>query len=245
MTIELLPSIHLVASGRLGFSLSHPCDCNVYLLRGRETSILIDAGCGLETAATLGAIAEAGGPPVSDILLTHAHADHAAGAVALAERLDARIYASAAAAAMLDACDEQATGLADARSAGAYPAEVVFLPGSPVHRLPLGPAVFGEQEIEVVESEGHARGHVCLIADRCGRRVLFSGDAVFARGRVAILDSPASDVLALSDSLGRLSDAAPDALLPGHGAPALRDARAHIQIAIDAFARGGLPAGLQ
>jgi hydroxyacylglutathione hydrolase len=245
MTIELLPSIHLVASGRLGFSLGHPCDCNAYLLRGRETSVLIDAGCGLGTSATLAAIAEAKGPPVSDILLTHAHADHAAGAVALAERLDARIHASAAAAAMLDACDEQATGLAEARSAGIYPAEVVLVPGEPVQQLSVGPGSFGDQEIEVMESEGHARGHVCLIADRDGRRVLFSGDAVFARGRVAILDAPASDVPALADSLVRLSDAEPDALLPGHGAPALRDARAHIQIAIDAFARGALPPALQ
>ena len=83
-----MPGVHLVGSGALGFDLTAPADCHVYLVVDPQTgeAALIDAGSGLATERILANVDEALVPRdhITTLLVTHAHADHAGGAADLA-----------------------------------------------------------------------------------------------------------------------------------------------------------------
>ncbi|WP_116998975.1 MBL fold metallo-hydrolase [Desertimonas flava] len=246
--MRLLPEVTLVASGWLGCSLSDPHDCHVYLVADPDggDAYLVDAGCGLGTDATLQAIDRAGVDRrrIGRILLTHGHADHAAGAADLADALGAEIWAAPETAAIVETADHAASGLDDAKAAGVYPDEVVFRT-HPAVTIGDGARFDGGGAMVTAHlTPGHSAGHLCFSTELSGRRVLFSGDLVFARGRVAILDTPDTDVEALAASIGLVADLAPDALLAGHGEHVLGSATSHLLAARDAFAGGGTPAGL-
>lgn len=244
--MELIPGVHLVGSGRLGFSLTSPYDCHVYLLVADGDAVLVDAGSGLEPDAIVARIVEAAVQPrsVSRILLTHAHADHAAGAARLAALLGAEIWAPAASAGALEAGDEDAVGLTTARRAGVYP-EACRLAATPVNRaLAEDELSVGSLRLAVVPTPGHSADHLAYAATIAGRRVLFAGDLVFARGRVALLGSPDCSLQAYPDSLDSARALAPDILFPGHGEPVLTGAVKHIDEARRCFADGMLPAAL-
>jgi glyoxylase-like metal-dependent hydrolase (beta-lactamase superfamily II) len=87
--VRLAERVHLVASGQLGVGLTDDNDCRVYLLDGGAEYALIDAGGGRDTEGLLGQAAGDGLDParIRTLLLTHAHADLAAGAAALRARL--------------------------------------------------------------------------------------------------------------------------------------------------------------
>ena len=244
--VQLLPGVNLVASGFLGTSLSDPHDCHVYLVDNGDEAFLVDAGCGLSTDTIIGNIERLGVDQrrINRIMLTHCHADHAAGAAGLAEALDAEIWASDITASVVESADETTSGLAEARRQGIYPDAVVFLPHGVDRRL-------GDEEfraagtiVESVVTPGHADGHLCFTARLAHRSVVFTGDLVFAHGRVAVLDTPDTNVDLLAESIEAIARRAPDVLLAGHGSFVLGDAGEHLRIAVDAFERGSLPEGL-
>jgi hydroxyacylglutathione hydrolase len=241
--LHLAEGVHLVGSGRLGFSISHPLDCHTYLVSSKTGALLIDAGCGRGHEAILAAIDSTGVSrrQVSTILLTHAHADHAGGALDLAEELGAEIVASAEVAAMLRGPDEDAMGLAVARRAGVYPADFAVSPTRIARTIGSGAVGVDGFHIEAVETPGHAVGHLAYVLERGRRRLLFGGDLVFARGRVVVLGTPDSDVGLLAASLERVAALKPDSLLPGHGEVALNDGADHVDAAVACFRRGQLP----
>jgi glyoxylase-like metal-dependent hydrolase (beta-lactamase superfamily II) len=238
--MELMPGVHLVGSGRLGLCLSHDDDCNIYLVDGGHDSVLVDAGCGLGTRDVLAAIEAARVPPVSRILLTHAHPDHAAGAAGLAAALGAEIWASAEVAAIVESGDEAASGLRTARAAGLYPETVRFTP-APVAVLDSGTLRVGKTEIEVVPTPGHAAGHRCYRIDAGGRTAIFTGDLVFARGRTAVLATPDTDLRQFAASMRAVAAAEPDVLFPGHCEPVMRGGADHVRVAAGAFGLQTLP----
>lgn len=245
----LLPGIRIVASGWLGLAATCDQDATAYLVSdsisdsisdGAEAA-LIDAGCGLATEAVLAAVGPA---RVSTILLTHAHADHAAGAAALAAAWGAEVRADPATARILRAADEEAAGLVAARGAGVYPDAVRLVPTAVRDLAPDETVPVGSLRITPLATPGHAAGHTCYLTTVAGRRVAFTGDLVFSRGRVAVLGTPDTDLAALRASIAALTRWAPDVLLPGHGEPVLSEAGRHLQVALDAFAAGQLPPGL-
>ena len=244
--MNVLPGVDLVGSGWLGFSLTDPHDCNVFLVHSRGDAILIDAGCGLASEQIVAQIRAAGLDPasVSRVLLTHSHADHAAGAGDLARLLGADVRASAHTGDVVARGDEVASGLASARVAGVYPEAVRFSEASVVGSIDDAPISVGDIKVRAISTPGHAAGHLCFVADLDGVKVLFSGDLVFTRGRVAILGTPDSDVGELAASIRRVAALEPDVLLPGHGTFALDNAAAHLDAAITAFAMHQLPDGL-
>jgi glyoxylase-like metal-dependent hydrolase (beta-lactamase superfamily II) len=73
-------------------------------------------------------------------------------------------------------------------------------------------------DVEVVATPGHTRDHVAL---RLGTGVVLTGDHVLGRG-TSVVAHPDGDLAAYLDSLRRLLDLGPAALLPGHG-PALTE----------------------
>lgn len=241
--MRLIDGIHLVASGWLGLSLGDRHDCNAYLLHGAGDAVLIDAGCGLGAEQTLARVARAcaHGPRVSRVLVTHAHADHAAGAREIAAQLGAEVWASPAAAAILEAGDADAAGLTGAIAAGLYPPSVTLHPTPVARRLGEETIAVGDLRVDVVPAPGHAADQLAFLAHHPRGRALFSGDAVFSRGRVAVLGTPDSDVPALAATVERLAALKPDLLLSGHGEPVMHGAGAHLAVALDAFRRGSLP----
>lgn len=240
--MQLMRRLHLVGGGWLGYSLSDRHDSHVYLVDAGDSAFLVDAGCGLGVEAILARISAAGAPPVTRILLTHAHADHAAGAGELARRLGAEIWAAAAVARMLADADEVGTGLATARRVGTYPPSLRLVPTAIQRTLTAETVTLGDLTVRVLPTPGHADGHLCFLVRLDGVDALFSGDLVFARGRVVTLAD--TDLGALSASLVEVAATAPQALLPGHGSVALTGAGEHLAVAVRSFVDGRTPPGL-
>ena len=115
-------------------------------------------------------------PQVETILVTHRHADHAPGAIALHGRSKARIYAPA----------------------GVFDDSIVE------KRLRDGMIIeCGEVRIEAVATPGHTKEHYCFITDDGD---LFTGDTVLGEGTTAVFppDGDMGDYLAsLSKLQGR------------------------------------------
>lgn len=218
-----------------GADLTDPHDCHCYLIWDGAGGLLIDAGTGLGADRWRAAISSVCDPAaLSGVLITHYHADHAGGAAAAG----VPVIASRPTAEALAISDEDRTSLAVARAAGVYPAGY-RLPAATVSRVVDGGSVLsaGGVRVEVVAAPGHCDGHVVALATIAGRTVLFSGDCLFAGGRVSIqalhdcrLDRYAETVIALA---GRDVDV----LLPGHGEPVLSDARTPIASAAASFRR--------
>ena len=241
--MNVLPGIHLVGSGWLGFGLTDRDDCHVYLLSDGDDAVLVDAGVGAATDSILRRIEEAGIPTrsVSRILITHAHPDHSAGARSLADRLDAKVLAASVTADILRRGDEDAAGLTAARATGLYPPSVHLDP-TDVEIIEGGDTLtVGRLTVRVIATPGHAAGHLCFAVDVGERTVLFSGDLVFSRGRVALLGTPDCDLTQLALSLRRVASLSPDVLLPGHETLVLDNAREHLDTAVAALDVRQLP----
>ena len=165
---------------------------------GRTRVVVVDPGP--DDPDQLEALAAAvADRPVAAVLLTHAHADHAAGASAAARRFGTQLAGSAETLARLG-LDGRALG--DGETLG-------------LDEETNGPAG-AEATITAIHAPGHSADHVCYLA-RPGRR-LCTGDLVLGEGSSAILhpDGSVADCLA---SLARLISLRPSLLLPGHGPP--------------------------
>lgn len=245
--MKLCDRVYLVGSGKHGMELTHPMDCNVYLLDGGDECALIDAGSGVEPERIVAQIEAAGFSmsSVKKLLLTHMHGDHAAGALFFQQRYGMHVYASAEGAPWLEQADHERTSLNAAIGAGVYPEHFEF-PSCPVSvRLNEGDRVqVGQLELEVWETPGHSRGHVSYMMMEDGQRSIFSGDVLFGGGKIvlqSIWDCSIQDYKATIEKLHR---GGIERLFPGHSTCLLARADRHIQIAYDAFARLELPPNL-
>ncbi len=241
--MKLMGGIYLVGSGLTGLGLTDSFDCHVYMVDcgGGEYS-LIDSGAGRDVAAILAIMREDGLDPdaVSTILLTHQHADHSGGAAALCEALGRvpRVLASPHAADLVTRGDEQALSLPAARAAGIYPPEYRYRACAAEGLLVGGTTLqVGNIAFQVIDTPGHCRGHVSLLVARNGKLVLFGGDAIFAGGQILLQNIPDCSIWEYGQTIERLAALSIDTLLPGHLAPAMRDARRHVEMARAAFDR--------
>ena len=177
---------------------------NMFLVActGTGRGILVDPG-----AATAYALAAAkrDGVQIEKIVLTHSHLDHVDGVARAARETGAPVWLHPDAEAMYHAVPQQA------QMFGVYaetppPADGYLAPGEPVR--------FGECEMEVRFTPGHAPGHVTLVGDGFA----LVGDCVF-RGSIGRTDLPGGSFQVLMESIRTQILTLPDetTLYSGHG----------------------------
>src|SRR3954470_7499141 len=162
-----------------------------WLLPGRLPT-LIDAGTG-EPQHLAALVTALGDSALAQVLVTHAHTDHASGAPAIAARMPATRFRK-----ML--WPER-----DAR----WP-----VPYEPLFDGDIVDA--GDEKLIVVHTPGHAPDHLCFWHEPT--RTLFSGDLAVKGTTVWIPANLQGDLAAYLASLERVRALHPDRLLPAHGA---------------------------
>lgn len=237
--MKIADRIHIVASGRLGFGLTDDFDCHVYLVDGGSEYALIDAGGGRDVDGIVAQITGDGLDPgrARQLLLTHAHADHAAGAAPLRRRFGLRVLASPAVAGYVRAGDERAVSLDVARRAGSYPPEFRFPPCPVDGELADGAAVqVGDLTLAALETPGHASGHLAYVLRQDDRVSVFCGDAVFFGGTILLQHTWDCSLQESINSVERLAALSVDGLFPGHLSFAVRHGRRQIDKAMQSIA---------
>jgi glyoxylase-like metal-dependent hydrolase (beta-lactamase superfamily II) len=167
---------------------------NTWLLPGAVPT-LIDTGSGRprhveELAAAM--TEEAAHAPLAQVLVTHAHGDHAGGAAAVAERWPAAAFR------------KHPWPERDVRHG---------VPWQPLEDGALVSA--GDTQLWVVHTPGHAPDHLCFFEPRSG--TLFGGDLVMSGGTVVVPASHGGSLSQYLRSLRRVIDLAPRRILAGHG----------------------------
>ncbi len=165
---------------------------NTYLLAGR-TPTLLDAATG--EAAHLSALAEALGPGrLAQVLVTHAHQDHADGSESLAGRWPDAAFR-----------------------------KMPWPERDRAHRVPWAPIAddelipAGDGSLRALHTPGHAPDHLCFFDEAGG--TLFSADLVVPGTTVVIPASHGGSLSQYLASLRRVQALAPARMLPAHGEP--------------------------
>lgn len=243
--MRLTPEICLVGSGGMGFDLTDPLDCHIYLIDGGSEAALVDAGCGLGVDQIL-ANAQADGIALQKIrylLLTHAHGDHAGGAARVKARLPhIEVVSSRQAAQWVREGDEAAVSLDMGKKAGFYPQDYRFEPCEVAREVGEGDVVrVGGVELRVLETPGHCDGHVSFLGRVGARTVLVGGDLVFFGGQVSLQNIWDCRIPDYAQSMAKLKGAGVDVLLPGHLSISLANGQRHIDDANRLFERVFVP----
>lgn len=155
---------------------------------GREEAVVIDPGPLMEDhlAEVASRAAEIG--RVAAVICTHHHPDHREGA----DRL----------------CQMTGAPLGLFQTAADRSGQLPICDGDRI--------LAGTAELVAFHTPGHARDHICLLAER--ERVLFTGDHVLS-GTTSVIWPPDGDMADYIRSLERIQKLAVDRLLPGHGEP--------------------------
>jgi len=238
--VHLTNHIALIGSGQVGFGLTNPLDCHVYLVHDGDDAVIVDAGAGVDIAPILAEIDRSGVPraAIRRLLLTHAHGDHAGGTRALRDALDLEVFASPLAAQYVRDGDEVKTSLDRAKGPGGYPEGYEFKPCPVAGELREGDRIpLGGLELEVVETPGHCGGHLSYLLHREGGTDLLCGDAIFWGGKILLQDIWDCSVTESCETVRKLARIRPDGLFPGHGAVAVALGYNHIYSAYEDVAR--------
>lgn len=235
--MRLTNEVSIVGGGTSNaFGLTNDPDCHIYLVDGGDELALID--CGIGEGDSIDRIvanirAEGLDPTrLTKLLLTHYHMDHAGGAARIRERLGLDVVAPAGAAAALRTGDEGAVALDAAKQAGLYPPDYRFEPVEVALEVREGDRVpVGRLALEVIETPGHCDGHASYLLRGRNKTYLFSGDAVFSRGRVVMQTIHDCSIQKSAASIAKLAAIAFDALLPGHAAVCLDGGPRHVALA--------------
>ncbi len=242
--MKLLDGVHLVGGGNAGFGLSHPSDGHIYAIASEGEVALIDVGTGLDPDSVVGQLRGDGLDPdaISRIFVTHYHPDHAGGLAVWRRLTGATTFAGRDGAAAIASGDEETCGLAIGRRAGLYPADW-RLEACPVD-TPLDDGWTGQVgrlRLQAIATPGHCRGHVSFLLTGAPVTVLFSGDAVFWGGAVALQNVPDVSIPDSAESVERLAQLEFEGLLPGHLTISLSNGRRHVDAAVAAFRALRLP----
>jgi glyoxylase-like metal-dependent hydrolase (beta-lactamase superfamily II) len=166
--------------------------------------MVIDPGDEIEHILS---IVEQHGLTVRQIVITHAHIDHVAGAMELKRVTGAPILLNQNDYALLKMLDVQAAWI------GARPPGDVAIDGS----LSTGDKIAaGSIVADVLHTPGHTEGSICLYFE--SDKKLVAGDTLFA-GSIGRTDLPGGSYKKIMESLHGAVMALPDEtiVIPGHG----------------------------
>lgn len=202
-----------------------PDTCHVYLIRNEadpRTGICIDFGAG----EVLDHLPEVGIDRITDVLMTHHHRDQGQGLPRAVEH-GARIHVPPVEVELFAAVEEMWQGRQLDNDYNlrqdwfSLTASVPVAGTVPEYRA----AEFGGVRITTIPTPGHTVGSVTYLLERDGQRIAFTGDLIYAPGKVWSLAATqwtytgreGPSYLAVSAVL--LARRQPDLLLPSHGAP--------------------------
>jgi len=180
---------------------------NIYVL-GRKKAALIDTGVGNAPNAIWPRLRamQIGPQEVAQVVITHAHHDHAGGLFQILERTQPKVY--------LHPLDAQ------------YIASYL---GPNLVKVEDGDTIDTElTPLLVIHTPGHTAGGICLYA--VDERILFSGDTVFPNGLYGTYYGESGSLKKMVNSLKRLTELDADILLPGHDEPVFNNANEHIAL---------------
>jgi glyoxylase-like metal-dependent hydrolase (beta-lactamase superfamily II) len=185
-------------------------ETNAYLVGDRSTgkAILIDP---VDEAPFILSAAHEAGFEIALMVATHAHFDHVLASAALKQATGAPFVLHAEAAPMLADLPQQ--GQLFFGSPFPPAAEPDRLIQSDDERIELGDIL-----MQPLYTPGHAPGHLALYLP--AHNIVFSGDALFARG-IGRTDLPGGSERVLLDSIARKLMTLDDEVrvFPGHGGP--------------------------
>lgn len=166
--------------------------CNTYYIDGKK-KILIDAGFFVDKKVDI-------------IIITHAHPDHILFAQKIKERDKCRVLI----------CKKERILL-----------KLVYLRykewfGIPLEKVKIDEYVkegdiidAGDYKLRVIETPGHSPGSISLFDEE--KKIIFSGDTLFAYGGIGRTDIPFGNEKDIQSSLEKIVNLKPKYLFPGHG----------------------------
>jgi hydroxyacylglutathione hydrolase len=240
--MRITDRLFVVGSKQLG--ISGPWDSHVYLIRGTDGHVMIDAGGG-GSGETIALNIEAEGLNPRDVgalLITHNHFDHSCGAAELREITGCEVYISARSREMLEHGTEATSGLGVAKELGIYPPEFEYR-NCPVDRSVRDGDVIhvAGLKFEALAVEGHSPDSICYLVEVEGKRHLFPGDVLFYGGVIGLINYPGSTMDGYRQDLKKLADLNIDGLFPGHMLFTLAGGQQHIDAAIEQCRRSEIP----
>ena len=187
---------------------------NIYVL-GREEATIVDTGVGNRDNPIFPQLAELGIKPenIKQVILTHAHHDHAMGTYLILEKVTPKIYVH-----------EKDTKYI----ASSFGESLVKVNEGDIIETPIGSFI-------VYWTPGHTSGSMCLYNQE--KKILISGDTVFPDGYYGRYDGESGSLDAIIDSLKKLTELDCDVMLPGHGSPVFQDANTHIKLSYSQASR--------
>ncbi|MFC7549306.1 MBL fold metallo-hydrolase [Plantactinospora sp. GCM10030261] len=230
---EIAPGIFRVADTCNVYVVCSPANADESAARGR-TAFTIDFGSGL----VLDHLHEMGVDRITDVLMTHHHRDQGQGLPrAVAE--DIRIHVPPVERDLFADVEEMWQGRTLYNDYNLRQDKFSLLESVPVHDVvpEYRSRTYAGTPVEVVPTPGHTTGSVSYLVERDGRRLAFTGDLIYAPGKVWSLaatqwsyvdnEGPAMTVL----SCYQLMERDLDLLLPSHGEPMGRPQLALAQLA--------------
>jgi glyoxylase-like metal-dependent hydrolase (beta-lactamase superfamily II) len=211
--------------------------CNVYVLCSGREAVLVDFGSG-DVLEHLGDI---GVERVTDVLITHHHRDQCQG-LERAAQAGIRIWVPHTEQDLFHSVDVHWQARELYNNYNVRQDRFSLLESVPVTGtlLDYETRQFGAHSVTVIPTPGHTTGSISFLVEWGGQRILFSGDLIYAPGKVVSLSATqwtyngAEGVAASLTSLLDLQDRQIDFLLPSHGEP-VEDPRAAIASLIERF----------
>lgn len=240
--MRITEQIYLVGSLQLG--ISGRWDSHVYLIRGSDGLVLIDAGGGTDGEMIFENIRREGLDPkdIKALLLTHVHFDHSCGAAEFRKKTGCKVYLSAKSSDLLETGTAKDANLDKAIEQGIYPQWFKFQ-NCVVDALVNDGDVIDTAGLKftAIAVEGHSADSICYLVEIAGRQNLFAGDVIFYGGIIGLINAPGSTMEGYRRDLKKLANLNIDGFFPGHFLFTVTGGQRHIDAAIEQCAKGSIP----
>ncbi len=217
--MKIFEDLYLVGSGNFG--ISHPTDCNIYLIDTGGVFVLIDAGSGIEPDRIVENIKKEGFPTnkIEYLVLTHAHWDHAGGCRALGEILNCKICAHRLSVPTLSNGDWRAPSHYHVKKGG------IRVDTELEHEKTL---TVGNKRLRLISTPGHSPDGISIACNLGDGLALLSGDTIKANGNLGVITKD-TNLQEYAKTIRTLCDLKPESLFPGHGIFTLSNAHVHLR----------------